>query len=181
MAFADVPSGLETGVIDGIFTSVGGWLAVKEQVPCYTAFGVGATGQDPYNITASSAWLDSLNERTRAVVIETVKEMADISLHLTWCEDMRQVDTVGTTDVNEEGFLIHPPEIAEIFFGPDVLGSTVIEALEESVGPEVAPFVSQWFEEARELSEANPPGSSKYEQDDCGPYIEMLEASAAAN
>lgn len=181
MAFADVPSALETGVVDGLFTSVGGWLAVKTQVPCYTAFGVGATGQDPYNITASSAWLDSLNARTREVVVETVEEMADISLHLTWCEDMRQVDTVGTTDLNEEGFLIHPPEVAELFFGPDVLGNTVIEVLEESVGPEIAPFVSQWFEEARELSEANPPGSSKYEQADCAPYLEMLEASAASS
>lgn len=181
MAFADVPSALETGVLDGIFTSVGGWLSVREQVPCYTAFGIGATGQDPYNITASSAWLDSLNDATRTVVVDTVKEMADISLHLTWCEDMRQVDQVGTDDPNEQGFLIHSPEVAEIFFGPDVLGNRVIEALEEAVGPEVAPFVSQWFEEARRLSEENPPGSSKYEQDDCGPYIEMLEASAAGS
>jgi TRAP-type C4-dicarboxylate transport system substrate-binding protein len=181
MAFADVPSALETGVLDGIFTSVGGWLAVREQVPCYTSFGVGASGQDPYNITASSSWLDSLNASTRQVVIDTVVEMADISLHLTWCEDMRQVDRLGTTDVNESGFLIHPPEVTEIFFGPDVLGIRVIEALEAAVGPEVAPFVSQWFEEARRLSEENPPGSSKYEQDDCGPYVEMLEASAANN
>lgn len=69
--------------------------------------------------------------------------------------------------------------MTEIFFGPDLLGLWVIEALETAVGPEVAPFVSQWFEEARQLSEENPPGSSKYEQDDCGPYVEMLEASAA--
>lgn len=181
MAFADVPSALETGVLDGIFTSVGGWLAVRDQVPCYTSFGVGASGQDPYNITASSAWLDSLNAATRAVVVDTVREMADLSLHLTWCEDMRQVERLGTDDLNQPGFLIHPPEVTEIFFGPDLLGTRVIEALEAAVGPEVAPFVSQWFEEARRLSEENPPGSSKYEQADCGPYVEMLEASAARN
>jgi TRAP-type C4-dicarboxylate transport system substrate-binding protein len=175
MAFADVPSSLETGVLDGALTSVGGWLSIQEQVPCYTAFGIGALGQDPYNLVASTAWLDSLNDATRNKVVELAVEMADLSLYLTWCEDMKQLDAIGTTDVNEPGFLVHPPEVAELFFGNDLLGNDVIAAIEASVEEEVRPLVAQWFEEAQALSAANPPGSSPYEQADCAPYVAMLE------
>jgi TRAP-type C4-dicarboxylate transport system substrate-binding protein len=174
-AFSDVPSSLETGVLDGALTSVGGWLAIKEQVPCYTAFGIGALGQDPYNLVASTAWLDSLNDATRNKVVELAVEMADLSLYLTWCEDMKQVDEVGTSDVNEPGFLIHSQEVAELFFGTDVLGNDVVAAIEASLEEEVRPLVAQWFEEAQALSAANPPGSSPYEQADCAPYVAMLE------
>jgi TRAP-type C4-dicarboxylate transport system substrate-binding protein len=174
-AFSDVPSSLETGVLDGALTSVGGWLSIQEQVPCYTAFGIGALGQDPYNLVASTAWLDSLNDATRSLVVELAEEMADLSLYLTWCEDMKQVDEVGTDDPNEPGFLIHPQEIAELFFGTDVLGNDVVAAIEASVDDEVRPLVAQWFEEAQALSAANPPGSSPYEQADCAPYVAMLE------
>lgn len=175
LAFADVPSSLETGVLDGVLTSVGGWLSIQEQVPCYTAFGIGALGQDPYNLTASTAWLDSLNDATRAKVVELAEEMADLSLYLTWCEDQKQLDAIGTTDVSEPGLLVHPPEVAELFFGNDVLGNDVIEAIEASLAEDIRPLVAQWFEEAQALSAANPPGSSPYEQADCAPYVEMLE------
>src|SRR5678809_783138 len=36
MAFGEVPTALESGVIDGLMTSIGGWLAVKQQSPYYT-------------------------------------------------------------------------------------------------------------------------------------------------
>jgi len=179
LPFSDVPSSLETGVLDGALTSVGGWLAIKEQVPCYTAFGIGALGQDPYNLTASTAWLDGLNDATRNKVVELAVEMADLSLYLTWCEDMKQVDAVGTTDVNQPGFLIHSPEVAALFFGNDVLGNDVVAAIEASLEEEVRPLVAEWFAEAQALSAANPPGSSPYEQADCAPYIEMLESYAS--
>ena len=174
-AFSDVPSSLETGLLDGALTSVGGWLSIQEQVPCYTAFGIGALGQDPYNLVASTQWLDSLNEPTRNLVLELAKEMADLSLYLTWCEDMKQVDAVGTDDPSQPGFLIHPPEVAELFFGNEILGNDVVNAIEASVDESVRPLVAQWFEEAQALSAANPPGSSPYEQADCAPYVEMLE------
>jgi TRAP-type C4-dicarboxylate transport system substrate-binding protein len=179
MPFADVPSSLETGVLDGALTSVGGWLSIKEQVPCYTAFGIGALGQDPYNLVASSAWLAKLGDATRNKVVELAKEMADLSLYLTWCEDMKQVDTVGTSDPSQPGFLIHPPEVAALFFGNDVLGNDVIAAIEASLAEDVRPLVKQWFQQAQELSAANPPGSSKYEQADCAPYVELLESYAS--
>ena len=176
LAFSDVPSSLETGVLDGVLTSVGGWLAIQEQVPCYTAFGIGALGQDPYNLTASTAWLDGLNDATRSKVVEIAEEMADLSLYLTWCEDQKQVDSIGTSDVNEKGLLIHDAAVADLFFGNDVLGNDVIEAIEASLAEDIRPLVAEWFAEAQALSAANPPGSSPYEQADCAPYVEMLES-----
>ena len=41
MAFGEVPSALESGVIDGLMTSIGGWLSVREQAPFYTTGGAG--------------------------------------------------------------------------------------------------------------------------------------------
>jgi len=41
MAFGEVPTALESGVIDGLMTSIGGWLAVKQQSPYYTTGGAG--------------------------------------------------------------------------------------------------------------------------------------------
>ena len=41
MAFGEVPSALESGVIDGLMTSIGGWLGVRQQAPFYTTGGAG--------------------------------------------------------------------------------------------------------------------------------------------
>ena len=175
MAFSDVPSALETGVLDSALTSVGGWGGIREQAPCYTAFGIGALGQDPYAYHASKIWLDSLNNRTRAKVEELVREAAQMSMQFTWCEDMKQIELRGTTDVNEPGLLVHPPEVVELFTSSDVLGDSAIRAVEAAVDEEARPLVAQWFEEARALVEAHPLGSSTIENTDCAPFNEMSE------
>lgn len=75
--------------------------------------------------------------------------------------------------------LVHEAAVAELFFGNDVLGNDVIEAIEASLEESVRPLVAEWFAEAQALSAANPAGSSPYEQADCAPYVEMLEKYAA--
>ena len=40
MAFGDVPPALQTGVIDGLLTSLGGFNATKDQAPFYTIAGI---------------------------------------------------------------------------------------------------------------------------------------------
>jgi TRAP-type C4-dicarboxylate transport system substrate-binding protein len=175
MAFSDVPSALETGVLDGALTSVGGWGAIREQTPCYTAFGIGALGQDPYAYHASTLWLDSLNAPTRAKVEELVREAAKMSMQFTWCEDMKQYDSIGTTDVNSPGFLIHPPEVVELFTGEAILGDSAVQAVQAAVDESAQPLVAAWFEEARALNEAHPLGTSDIENADCAPFNEMSE------
>src|SRR5688572_24358950 len=53
MGFGEVPNALESGVIDGLMTSIGGWLSVREQAPYYTTGGAGVFTGDYYMISAS--------------------------------------------------------------------------------------------------------------------------------
>ena len=52
MAFGDVPPALETKVIDGLLTSLGGFNKVKEQAPYYTIAGINGIVGDYYYIAA---------------------------------------------------------------------------------------------------------------------------------
>lgn len=173
MAWADTPSALETGVIDGVLTSIAGMHAVAEIAPCYTTFGVGAFGQDPYAYHASSMWLDSLNDATRTVVVETAQEAARMSLQFTWCDDQETIEQFLTEDPNEHGLMIHSPEVTAQFFGAEILGDDVRIAIENAVDAEARDLVASWFEEAQALSAAHPPGSTDIEQADCGPIREL--------
>jgi len=179
MPWADTPSALETGVIDGLITSIAGMQAVKEIAPCYTTFGVGAFGQDPYAYHASSMWLDSLNAATRQVVIETAQEAARMSLQFTWCDDQHVIGEFGTDDPNQPGLLQHPPEVTELFFGSEIQGDDVTTAIENAVDEEARGLVRSWFEEAQALSAAHPPGSTDIEQADCGPIRELAASLTA--
>ncbi|MCY4220701.1 MAG: hypothetical protein OXD35_03485 [Thiotrichales bacterium] len=48
MAFGDVPPALQTGVIDGLLTSLGGFNATKEQAPYFTVAGLNGIVGDYY-------------------------------------------------------------------------------------------------------------------------------------
>ena len=60
MAFGDVPPALQTGVIDGLLTSLGGFNAVKEQAPYFTVAGLNGIVGDYYWFGASQKWWDRL-------------------------------------------------------------------------------------------------------------------------
>ena len=60
MGFGEVPNALESGVIDGLMTSLGGWNSVREQAPFYTMGGAGAFVGDYYMVSASRRWWDRL-------------------------------------------------------------------------------------------------------------------------
>jgi len=61
MAFGDVPPALETGVIDGLLTSLGGFNVVKEQAPFFTVAGINGIVGDYYWIGASNKWWSKLD------------------------------------------------------------------------------------------------------------------------
>jgi len=56
MAFGDVPPALQTGVIDGLLTSLAGFNATKDQAPFYTIAGINGIVGDYYWIGASGKW-----------------------------------------------------------------------------------------------------------------------------
>jgi TRAP-type C4-dicarboxylate transport system substrate-binding protein len=61
MAFGDVPPALQTGVIDGLLTSLGGFNATKDQAPYYTIAGINGIVGDYYWIGASGKWWRKLD------------------------------------------------------------------------------------------------------------------------
>ncbi len=65
MGFGEVPNALESGVIDGLMTSIGGWLSVREQAPFYTTGGAGVFTGDYYMVSASRRWWDRLSPATQ--------------------------------------------------------------------------------------------------------------------
>ncbi|HSF22539.1 MAG TPA: TRAP transporter substrate-binding protein DctP, partial [Burkholderiales bacterium] len=74
MNFGEVPNALESGVIDGLMTSLGGWNSVREQAPFYTMGGAGAFVGDYYMISASRRWFDRLTPATREALEGLIKE-----------------------------------------------------------------------------------------------------------
>ena len=73
MSFGDVPSALESGVLDGVITSIGGWRAITEQTPYYTIAGISTVTFDNYWVGASQAWFNKLNDATQAKIRELVR------------------------------------------------------------------------------------------------------------
>jgi len=65
MAFGEVPTAIDSGVIDGLMTSIGGWLGVREQAPFYTTGGAGVFTGDYYMISASRRWWDRQPKATQ--------------------------------------------------------------------------------------------------------------------
>ena len=68
MAFGDVPPALETGVIDGLLTSLGGFNRVKDTAPFYTIAGINGIVGDYYWIGASNKWWNKLDADQQKII-----------------------------------------------------------------------------------------------------------------
>ena len=68
MAFGDVPPALETKVIDGLLTSLGGWNKVKEQAPFYSIAGINGIVGDYYYIAGSNKWWKKLKPEHQKII-----------------------------------------------------------------------------------------------------------------
>ena len=81
-----MPTALESGVIDGVMTSIGGWLGVREQSPYYTTGGAGVFTGDYYMISAAAAGgtaQPGAAEGDRGAGRETIQ----LQKELNWCVD----------------------------------------------------------------------------------------------
>src|SRR5688572_5799770 len=82
MSFGEVPNALESGVVDGLLTSIGGWLSVREQAPFYTTGGAGAFTGDYYFVSASRRWWDRLSPATKTALQGLVTETIQLEKEL---------------------------------------------------------------------------------------------------
>ncbi|MBM3358906.1 MAG: hypothetical protein FJY54_14415 [Betaproteobacteria bacterium] len=172
MAFGEVPSALESGVIDGLMTSLGGWLSVREQAPFYTMGGAGAFIGDYYMISASRRWWDRLTPATQAALEKVINETIQVQKELNWCVDKMTYDKYGTRDPSKPG--VYWMSAKEVTAMTNAMGDASTRFVKSKTPAEAGKWVDAFVREGRELSEKNPSGTSWIEKVDCAKYAKTI-------
>ena len=166
MAFGDVPPALQTGVIDGLLTSLGGFNATKEQAPYFTVAGINGIVGDYYWMGASNKWwatLDKKQQDTLADII--VNDFIPYQKAINFCNDKRLVDKFKVTDKSAPGIYVMSPEEASVIQAKE--GGATNIWIKSKVDARGDQLVDQFSAEAKALVSANPLGSSALEKTDC--------------
>jgi TRAP-type C4-dicarboxylate transport system substrate-binding protein len=174
MAFGDVPPALQTKVIDGLLTSLGGFINVKEQAPYFTVAGINGVVGDYYWIGASQIWWDSLNADTQNALQKlVVDEVMPFQKKANWCNDKRVLDQYGTDDPGKPGIFILSADQQKVF--ADKLGDATLTWVKENTPDEANEWADKFVAEAKAASEANPMGSTDLEKTDCSELAPWFE------
>src|SRR5687768_708653 len=172
MGFGEVPTAIESGVIDGLMTSIGGWLGVREQAPYYTTGGAGVFTGDYYMVSASQRWWGRLNPAQQKALEGLVQETIQVQKELNWCVDKMTYDKYGTKDPSKPGvYWLNPQEVSAL---TAALGEGPSRWVKSKMPPEGQKLVDQFKEEGKKLSAANPPGSSWIEKVDCAKHASKI-------
>jgi TRAP-type C4-dicarboxylate transport system substrate-binding protein len=172
MAFGEVPTALESGVIDGLMTSIGGWLAVKQQSPYYTTGGAGVVTGDYYMVAASRRWWDRLSKPTQDALEKLVQETIQVEKEINWCVDKLTYEKYGTKDPSKPGvYWMTPQEAAQL---TAALGDGPRRWVKSKVPQAAQQWVDTFHKEGAELSRANPVGSSWIEKVDCSKHASQI-------
>ncbi len=173
MAFGEVPTALDSGVIDGLMTSIGGWLGVREQAPFYTTGGAGVFTGDYYMVSASRRWYDRLPKPTQQALDKVVAETIQIQKEYNWCVDKMTYDKYGTKDPSKPGVYWMSPQEAASLTG--ALGDGPNKWKKSKMPAAAHQLVDSFNAEGRELSKQNPPGSSWIEKVDCSKHASVIQ------
>jgi TRAP-type C4-dicarboxylate transport system substrate-binding protein len=166
MAFGDVPPALQTGVIDGLLTSLGGFNNVKDQAPYYTVAGINGVVGDYYWIGGSMAWWKSLDAKQQAVIEKLlVEEILPFQKVMNWCNDRRLLDKFEVTDPSKPGIYIM--KAAEQKLLADKLGNATSEWVKANTPDDANSWVDKFQAEAKAAVAAHPMGSDPLEKTDC--------------
>jgi TRAP-type C4-dicarboxylate transport system substrate-binding protein len=172
MAFGEVPSALESGVIDGLMTSIGGWLSVREQAPFYTTGGAGVFTGDYYMVSASRRWWDRLNPAQQNALQKVVLETIQVQKEFNWCVDRMTYQKYGTEDPSKPGvYWMTPQEVSTL---TAALGDGPTRWVKSKTPAAADKLVDQFRAEGKKLSAANPPGSSWIEKVDCSKHASKI-------
>jgi TRAP-type C4-dicarboxylate transport system substrate-binding protein len=172
MNFGEVPSALESGVIDGLMTSLGGWNSLRQQAPYYTMGGAGAFVGDYYMISASRRWFERLTPATRTALEGLIKETIQVQKEYNWCFDKMAYEKYGTKDPSKPGvYWMTPQEVSAMV---NAMGDAAVRYVKSKTPPEAAKWVDLFVKEGRELSRQNPAGSSWIEKIDCSKHASKI-------
>ncbi len=169
MAFGDVPPALQTGVIDGLLTSLGGFNSTKEQAPYFTVAGLNGIVGDYYWFGASNRWWTKLSQAQRDILTDIIKnDFMPFQRAINYCNDKRTLDKFITTDKNAPGiYVLSEAEAAVIKKAEGGATNAWIKTKVNDAGDKL---VDQFTAEAEALVKANPPGSHALEKTDCSKY-----------
>ena len=173
MSFGDVPSALESGVLDGVITSIGGWRSITEQTPYYTIGGISTVAFDNYWVGASQAWFNGLNADTQAKIRELMTKAMAYQNDLNWCNDqfaIRQFKAEKASDVG-----IYVATSAEAAPLQKAIGNNVADYLKGKLPKDAHSWVDKYLAEGRAASAKLEPGSDPVESLDCAQFEAMLK------
>lgn len=169
MAFGDVPPALQTGVIDGLLTSLGGFNAVKEQAPYFTVAGLNGIVGDYYWFGVSNRWWSRLSKEQQEILTDIfVNDFIPFQRVINYCNDQRTLAKFITTDKTAPGIYVMTPEEASVIQQAE--GGATNEWIKTKVDDFGAKLVDKFTMEAKALVAANPPGSHPLEKTDCAQY-----------
>jgi C4-dicarboxylate-binding protein DctP len=172
MAFGEVPTALESGVIDGLMTSIGGWLGVRQQAPYYTTGGAGVFTGDYYMVSASRRWWDRQPKATQDALEKLIAETIQVQKELNWCVDKMTYEKYGTKDPSRPGvYWMNPQEVAQL---TGALGDGPSRWVKSKMPPPAQKLVDDFKAEGAALSKANPAGSSWIEKVDCSKHAAKI-------
>ena len=173
MSFGDVPSALESGVLDGVITSIGGWRAITEQTPYYTIAGISTVTFDNYWVGASQAWFNKLNDATQAKIRDLVEQAVKYQNELNWCNDEFAINQYKAENPSDVGIYSATPEEAKPL--QEAIGNNVADYLKERLPEEAHEWVDRFLKEGREASARLGPGTDPVESVDCAKHEPVLK------
>lgn len=172
MAWGDVPSAIQSGVIDGAVTTTNGFAVIKEQASYYTIIGVGGLALDFYFLGCSKKWWDAVPPDQQKIIKETINEMILYQQKLQWCSDKLVAEDFGAKDPIKPGMYNLKPEQVEPF--KQTLGTKVADALIEKLGSDSKSLIYKFQEDGKKLVAKYPVGSDPVESMDCAPYKKLV-------
>lgn len=169
MAFGDVPPALQTGVIDGLLTSLGGFNQVKEQAPYFTVAGLNGIVGDYYWFGISNRWWNRLSEEQQVALADIIQnDFIPFQRQINYCNDQRTLNRFITEDKNAPGIYVMSQEEAAVI--QEAEGGATNAWIKTKVDDKGAMMVDRFTAEAKEIVAANPPGSSELEKTDCSKF-----------
>ena len=169
MSFGDVPPALQTGVIDGLLTSLGGFNATKEQAPYFTVAGINGIVGDYYWMGASNKWWSTLSKKQQNVLSDIiVNSFIPYQKAINFCNDKMLVDKYKVTDKTKAGIYVMSPAEASVIQKAE--GGATNKYIKTLVDDNGKKLVDQFNSEAKALVAANPMGSSGLEKTDCSAF-----------
>jgi TRAP-type C4-dicarboxylate transport system substrate-binding protein len=166
MTFGDVPPALQTGVLDGLLTSLGGWNSVRNQAPYFTVAGINGIVGDYYWIGASQKWWGKLNKPTQDAIKKlVVEEVLPFQHKINWCNDQRVLKQFGTDDPSKPGIYVLSEKERKAF--AEALGDATTKWVKSNTPADAHSWVDRFVKEARAASAAHPMGTSQLEKTDC--------------